>query len=272
MVLSKREFIKDIILEQQHNNKIAIEDEKEHITYRELHNTCTKISETIQRESDCKNNRNVGIFLNNSVDYAKAYFSIAYMDRTIIPVEVTLSKEQIVSILDYCEISTIITNKKYYEQLTNSLQDYEYFMEIFCIEENKLYQFEGKSRLLSESMESGVSVQDTAIMLHTSGTTSNPKRVMLTHNNLITNVKSNIKSLKLNEEDKSLIVLPMYFGYCNSSQFLTHMYLGASVVIAPQPFNPARFLSFIEKYSITNTTYVIWWRGCVSYCGRWNVC
>ena len=50
MVLSKREFIKDIILEQQHNNKIAIEDEKEHITYRELHNTCTKISETIQRE------------------------------------------------------------------------------------------------------------------------------------------------------------------------------------------------------------------------------
>ena len=112
MVLSKKEFIKDIILEQQHNNKIAIEDEKEHITYRELHNTCTKISETIQRESDCKNNRNVGIFLNNSVDYAKAYFSIAYMDRTIIPVEVTLSKEQIVSILDYCEISTIITNKK----------------------------------------------------------------------------------------------------------------------------------------------------------------
>ena len=32
MVLSKKEFIKDIILEQQHNNKIAIEDEKEHIT------------------------------------------------------------------------------------------------------------------------------------------------------------------------------------------------------------------------------------------------
>lgn len=74
MVLSKREFIKDIILEQQHNNKIAIEDEKEHITYRELHNTCTKISETIQRESDCKNNRNVGIFLNNSVELCKSLF------------------------------------------------------------------------------------------------------------------------------------------------------------------------------------------------------
>ena len=34
MVLSKKEFIKDIILEQQHNNKIAIEDEKEHICYK----------------------------------------------------------------------------------------------------------------------------------------------------------------------------------------------------------------------------------------------
>ena len=43
--MSKKEFIKDILLEQQHNNKFAIEDEKEHITYQGLHNTCTKIME-----------------------------------------------------------------------------------------------------------------------------------------------------------------------------------------------------------------------------------
>ena len=42
---------------------------------------------------------------------------------------------------------------------------------------------------------------DVVIMLHTSGTTSNPKRVMLTHTNLITNVESNIASLELTSTD-----------------------------------------------------------------------
>ena len=93
-------------------------------------------------------------------------------------------------------------------------------------------------------------------MLHTSGTTSNPKRVMLTHKNLICNIESNIASLEFNEKDTTLIVLPMYFGYCNCSQFLTHVYLGGRIIIAPQPFNPAIFLQLIEKYKCTNTTCI----------------
>lgn len=79
---------------------------------------------------------------------------------------------------------------------------------------------------------------------------------MLSHQNLIANIESNIASLELNENDKTLIVLPMYFGYCNSSQFLTHLYLGASIVIANQPFNPAQFLKIIEEKKCTNTTCV----------------
>lgn len=100
------------------------------------------------------------------------------------------------------------------------------------------------------------SLINTAIMLHTSGTTSNPKRVMLTHKNLICNIESNIASLEFNEKDTTLIVLPMYFGYCNCSQFLTHVYLGGRIIIAPQPFNPAIFLQLIEKYKCTNTTCI----------------
>jgi long-chain acyl-CoA synthetase len=72
---------------------------------------------------------------------------------------------------------------------------------------------------------------EVAVMLHTSGTTSNSKRVMLTHSNLINNVESNIQSLALTEKDKVLIAMPMYFGYCNTAQFLTHLYLGATMVL-----------------------------------------
>ena len=79
---------------------------------------------------------------------------------------------------------------------------------------------------------------DVCVMLHTSGTTSDPKKVMLTNKSLISNIESNIKSLNITSEDVCLIVLPMFFGYCNSSQFLSHLYLGARLVIYKSHFMP----------------------------------
>ncbi len=94
------------------------------------------------------------------------------------------------------------------------------------------------------------SKSDVAIMLHTSGTTSNPKRVMLSHENLIKNIESNIASLNLSENDVTLISMPMYFGYCNTSQFLTHLYLGLSIVIMEGVFWPHKFFQLIQNYKI----------------------
>lgn len=97
---------------------------------------------------------------------------------------------------------------------------------------------------------------EVAVMLHTSGTTSNSKRVMLTHSNLINNVESNIQSLALTEKDKVLIAMPMYFGCCNTAQFLTHLYLGATMVLHKGLFLPKSFFQTVEIEWITNFTGV----------------
>ena len=187
----------------------------------------------------------MGIFLPNSIDYAIAYFSIAYMNRTIVPIEVTLSEKQLTSIVDYCEICTILTTSTYMDLLKQRLIKFDFGIEIYCIDTKEIYFNKKRNRPLTEEWDGNTTVNDTAIMLHTSGTTSNPKRVMLTHKNLICNIESNIASLEFNEKDTTLIVLPMYFGYCNCSQFLTHVYLGVRIIIAFQPFNPAIFLQLI---------------------------
>jgi len=97
---------------------------------------------------------------------------------------------------------------------------------------------------------------DVAIMLHTSGTTSNPKRVMLTHSNLINNIESNIHSLALTSNDKACITLPIYFGYCNTAQFLTHLYLGGVIIMVNGIFIPRQFFKLVEEEKITNYTCV----------------
>ena len=108
----------------------------------------------------------------------------------------------------------VITIQSYLSTILEYCKNYSVDMEVFLVDFNKLVFISGKEkRTISEKCRRNVTDKSVAIMLHTSGTTSDPKKVMLSHQNLIANIESNIASLELNENDKTLIVLPMYFGY-----------------------------------------------------------
>lgn len=241
--------VKDLLIRQSENEKIAIKYRNDEISYKELYidafNHCNKI---------CKipHNRNVGIFLSNSIDYAIAYFQVALSDNVIIPLETTIREDSLKSITLYCEISLIITNTENLKPLTTMFANYEYKIGIYNITTSEYIQIGGQYEIKQGEDDE----EDVCIMLHTSGTTSDPKKVMLTNANLIANIESNIASLRINQEDICLIVLPMFFGYCNSSQFLSHLYLGAKIVIYDSIFIPKKFLQLIDSEKCTNTTCV----------------
>lgn len=240
-------MIKDLLLANQENTNIAV-------IHRDMKYTYKWICEKARRHSfnllKCKHD-NIGLFIDNSIDYVVGYFSITLAGKTIVPIETNVKKALILSIIDYCDIQEVVTNSENYDLLERILIHGKTDIYIYNLDWNI-----SEKMVSVDSDDLEVGENDVAIMLHTSGTTSNPKKVMLTHNNLLTNIQSNIDSLGLNENDRSLIVLPMCFGYCNTSQFLTHFYLGGSIVIYDGTFVPVRFFHYIEKYGCTNTTCI----------------
>ena len=241
--------IKDILKRQSNNPNIAISYGNVSASYE---NFCKTVEGHWKKINSIAHNRNVGIFFHNSIDYAIGYFSVAYNDDVIIPLEDTIRPNTLVSILEYCEITMVLTNSENYLNLKGMLSDYMYLIDIYNIDTCEVTTA-GKGNRIEQGQDDE---EDVAIMLHTSGTTSDPKKVMLTNNGLIENIKSNIQSIGITEDDVCLIVLPMFFGYCNSSQFLTHLYLGARIVIYDGMFNPKKFLSLIDSEKCTNTTCV----------------
>lgn len=69
-----------------------------------------------------------------------------------------------------------------------------------------------------------------ALLLYTSGTTGNPKAVMLSHGNLAANVSAIVEYLELAENDCVVSILPFYYSY-GSSVLHTHLAVGACVVL-----------------------------------------
>lgn len=241
--------VKDIIFRQKENTDIAICYKNLSITYKRLYEESYRHSQNI---CVIKHNRNVGIFFHNSIDYAIGYFTTAFLDNVIIPLEDSIKRESLWSIISYCEISMIITNSENTSRLQEMLENYIYKVGIYNIDTSQYIYVGGENEIVQGNDDE----DDVFIMLHTSGTTSNPKKVMLTNANLIANIESNIASLGITENDVCLIVLPMFFGYCNSSQFLSHLYLGARIVIYDSTFAPRKFLQVIDKEKCTNTTCV----------------
>jgi long-chain acyl-CoA synthetase len=71
---------------------------------------------------------------------------------------------------------------------------------------------------------------DTALILYTSGSTGQPRGVLQTHRNIDANSRSIVQYLGLGQEDRALLVLPLYYCY-GRSVLQTHLLAGGSVFL-----------------------------------------
>jgi acyl-CoA synthetase (AMP-forming)/AMP-acid ligase II len=91
---------------------------------------------------------------------------------------------------------------------------------------------------------------DVALLLHTSGTTSRPKGVPLTHRNLMSSIQTIQSSYGLTPADVSLVVMPLFHVHGLLGATLSALHGGGTVVIPPR-FSAGSFCGDITKYGVT---------------------
>jgi fatty-acyl-CoA synthase len=92
---------------------------------------------------------------------------------------------------------------------------------------------------------------DLALLQYTSGSTGNPKGVMLTHANLLANVRAIGEALGLRNDDVGVSWLPLYHDMGLIGAWLMPLYFGLPVVVlSPLAFlsRPARWLRAFHRY------------------------
>ena len=90
-----------------------------------------------------------------------------------------------------------------------------------------------------------------ALIMCTSGTTGNPKGVMLSEENILTNVKDISSYFDINANDSILISRPLYHCAVLTGEFLTSIRKGTKIHFYSQNFNPHLLIEILKENSIT---------------------
>jgi acyl-CoA synthetase (AMP-forming)/AMP-acid ligase II len=107
-----------------------------------------------------------------------------------------------------------------------------------------LFSLRGSSSGAAPATAAGAG--DVALMLHTSGTTSRPKLVPLTHRNLCASARNIAATLSLAPADRILHVMPLFHIHGLVAGLLAPLLAGGSVFCTPG-FNALKFFAWMEE-------------------------
>lgn len=94
------------------------------------------------------------------------------------------------------------------------------------------------------------SPDDVCLFLHTSGTTSRPKLVPLTHGNLMASIGNIARHFQLSPADTSLVVMPLFHVHGLIGATLSTLYSGGTVVVPPR-FSAGSFWPTAREHRVT---------------------
>lgn len=225
------------------------------LTYRQLAQAIHQFADALVSSGVQAGDR-VAVYLPKQFETVIALFGAAAAGAVFVPVNPLLKPQQVAYILRDCNVRVLISGKARFEQLQEALADCPDLQQCVSVDgENSaakdwtqwLTQAAGKAahRRIDGDMVS---------ILYTSGSTGNPKGVVLSHRNMVAGAHSVAEYLNNTPEDVLLAVLPLSFDY-GLSQLTTAFSVGASVVLMDYLL-PNDVIKACVKYHVTGLAAV----------------
>jgi long-chain acyl-CoA synthetase len=108
-----------------------------------------------------------------------------------------------------------------------------------------------EQRADDESKEANqLTTDDEAVIIYTSGTTGKHKGVLLTHGNMLANARQIAEWLRLTEQDRALMIMPLFHVNALMTTGLAALWAGGSVVLAPR-FTSSHHWEIVHRYKVT---------------------
>ena len=236
----------------------------ESLNYIELHQQVNAFAGGLMACGIGKGER-VAVYLPKQNEAVFALFGAAAAGACFVPVNPLLKPRQLAHILPHCNVKVLVTSAARLRTIQPVLRNCPDLHTIVLVDapaaENELGI--GQSLLthhdfcLQDTLGRSphrIIDTDVAAILYTSGSTGNPKGVVLSHRNMVAGANSVASYLGNTSQDRLLAVLPLSFD-AGLSQLTTAFSVSASAVLMDYLL-PRDVIRAVEKYGVTGLTAV----------------
>jgi long-chain acyl-CoA synthetase len=198
----------------------------------------------------------VAIIHRNSPHFVAAYFALVRLGAVAVPINFMVQKaEELAYMLNDCKAHGIVTSKEFLKGVRGAAAKTPTLKHIWVTDSDEVNGLEKPFSSLHGSAAAvpavEVSEADVASILYTSGTTGNPKGVMLTHRNFATNCESSMERMELKKTDVGLCILPMFHSFAWTGNVLVCLRLGAKLVVSPNIAPAKPWLRLMAQHGVS---------------------
>ena len=211
------------------------------ITHREFRNQINQLG-TKLIDMGLKDKR-IAVIGENCYEWCVSYLAVVTGTGIVVPLDKALPANEIESLILRSEVEAIFYTDKY-DGIMKEIKEknntkIKYFISMKLDKnENDVYSFkqlieEGKALLENGDrrfLDAEIDPNVMGIMLFTSGTTAMSKAVMLSHNNIVSNLFDITSVIKLVPEDRMLSFLPLHHTFESTVGFLYPISCGCAII------------------------------------------
>lgn len=221
--------------------RIAVSDGVRSLSYGQLLRLANIMRGILQRADDCPR---VGIMLPASTAFPAAFYGALWAGKRVIPLNFLLNPSELTHVVRDAELQTILTIRHFADQVS-TLPAQPLFLEDLALKRRMMLSIFSRA-----PKTPSVAMDDTAVILYTSGTTAEPKGVELTYGNLHSNTVDSLDALGIHEDQTFLNILPPFHVFGLTACVLVPVGLGASVFAIPR-FSPVAAVHAIRDRGIS---------------------
>lgn len=236
-----------------YGDKEAIICEERVFTYQELNKRVNRLSHGLRKLGVEKGDR-IAYLAPNSMEMLEGFYGVFQLGGVMVPLNIRLKPEDYLFILNHSESKVLFVDQDLYHLIApvkDRLTSIEHIIVHYKATETNEVGYDAWIEEQSNDVfdRADLDENDVCSLLYTSGTTGNPKGVMLTHRNNYLHAMSSMHHLRVCDKDVLMHVLPMFHVNGWGSPF--YYTANGATQVCSRKTTPETIFAALEKHKVS---------------------